>query len=251
MVREESLSDSGVMPLHRKIFNANFWNDKSGPLGGPFTYSPENYTSWPLPFGGENNYYLGYSVEKACKGMEPIPFEDRPQQAFVLAKELHYFYHDDYILNGADKNIRAQFYTRFKREHNVTFIAQMQRHDVPTNIPEPSGVDRIPWMPRRDFQRLLANSRVLLGVGHPRISPTPYEALCLGVPFINPIHWWEHHRPEDDNHWGTQHDALMLQRLGEPYVYHVHKGNVTAMERALKKAMSTPIDRSVVFKNGQ
>ncbi len=43
----------------------------------------------------------------------------------------------------------------------------------------------------------------------------------------------------------------MLQRLGEPYVYHVHKGNVTALERALKKAMSTPIDRSVVFKNGQ
>ncbi|KAF8290534.1 hypothetical protein DL93DRAFT_1086859 [Clavulina sp. PMI_390] len=40
---------------------------------------------------------------------------------------------------------------------------------------------------RPDFMREIARSVALLGVGRPAISPTPYQALCLGVPFINPI----------------------------------------------------------------
>lgn len=28
------------------------------------------------------------------------------------------------------------------------------------------------------------------GIGLPLVSPTPYEALCMGIPFINPIINW-------------------------------------------------------------
>ena len=38
-----------------------------------------------------------------------------------------------------------------------------------------------------DFMMEVAKSKVMLGIGSPRWSPSPYYALCLGVPFINPV----------------------------------------------------------------
>ena len=38
-----------------------------------------------------------------------------------------------------------------------------------------------------DFMMEVAKSKVMLGIGSPWWSPSPYYALCLGVPFINPV----------------------------------------------------------------
>ncbi len=38
-----------------------------------------------------------------------------------------------------------------------------------------------------EFMQQVGMSRVMVGVGGPWWSPSPYNALCQGVPFINPV----------------------------------------------------------------
>lgn len=98
-------------------------------------------------------------------------------------------------------------------------------------------------MARPAFQKVVASSRVLLGIGSPGLSPTPYEALCLGVPFINPVKTWDKKDPENKSKWKAQHDGLLYAGVDEPYVYHVKVGDRQGFERAIVKAMETPIQR--------
>ena len=94
-------------------------------------------------------------------------------------------------------------------------------------------------------------------------SPTPYDALCLGVPFINPIvevshlvqvplpiSWclilylkWDHDNPGDRSKWYTQHEPL--SKLGSPYVYNVFKNDTEGFVRAIEAALENPIERFV------
>ncbi len=72
-------------------------------------------------------------------------------------------------------------------------------------------------------------------------SPTPYEALCLGVPFINPILHWDENHPEDREGWDSMHGLLKL--LDPPYVYNVKRGDREGFAKAIKSAIEHPIDR--------
>lgn len=40
------------------------------------------------------------------------------------------------------------------------------------------NVENLGRLPREQFHSAVAHSKVVLGVGSPRLSPTPYEALC-------------------------------------------------------------------------
>ncbi|KAG8999542.1 hypothetical protein FRB90_012049 [Tulasnella sp. 427] len=101
-------------------------------------------------------------------------------------------------------------------------------------------------MDRVAFQHTIAGSKVVLGIGRPALSPTPYEALCLGVPFINVVQGWDRADPENRAKWYTsQHDAIMGLDLGEPYVYHVRVGDREALKRAVRLALETPIPRYI------
>ena len=98
-------------------------------------------------------------------------------------------------------------------ELDMTFVASIKIDTMPdgSKVPTslPSGVTSLPQLGPDEFVDELAKSRVLVGVGNPRTcvassicrrksrtdtvhatvhrSPTPYEALCMGVPFINPV----------------------------------------------------------------
>lgn len=65
------------------------------------------------------------------------------------------------------------------------------------------------------------------------------------MPFIHPIIHWDPKNPDNKNEWRGQHDALIHYGLDEPYVYHVKVGDRVALEKAIKKAMQTPIPRFV------
>ncbi|KAJ7822667.1 hypothetical protein B0H14DRAFT_2828284 [Mycena olivaceomarginata] len=67
-------------------------------------------------------------------------------------------------------------------------------------------------MGRARFYEALARSWVLVGMGAPSTSPTPYDALCLG---------WDPAHPDDRARWAAQHEAL--KHLGPPRVYNVFK----------------------------
>lgn len=86
-----------------------------------------------------------------------------------------------------------------------------------------------------------------------------YDALCMGVPFINPIKKWKEEEPFNREHWELQHDAL--RDLDAPYVYHVvsvtemrglantdtpqFKGNETMLRDAVEQAVNNPIGRFI------
>lgn len=123
----------------------------------------------------------------------------------------------------------------------MTFVGTFAKHrdyDSP-----PPGIVQLPRMDRATFQNQVARSRVVLGVGTPLLSPTPWEALCLGVPFINPVKGWSASKPEDRTRWWAQQDGVWWSGLDEPYVYHVKVGDRAGFERAIRKAMDTPIER--------
>jgi hypothetical protein len=92
-----------------------------------------------------------------------------------------------------------------------------------------------------------------------RRSPTPYDALCLGVPYINPIldviyftslrylstklHFqWDKNDPTNRDKWSGQQG--MLKDFDPPYVYNVFRGDKEGFIKAIKDALANPIERS-------
>lgn len=76
-------------------------------------------------------------------------------------------------------------------------------------------------------------------------SPTPYEALCLGTPFINPIHSWDPSDPSNRLSWSAQHELLKFE--DPPYVYNVKKGDLEGFVDAVRRAVENPLgDRWVL-----
>jgi hypothetical protein len=47
---------------------------------------------------------------------------------------------------------------------------------------EAAGLKNLGQLGKIDFYKELARSFVLIGVGRPKISPSPWDALCMGVP---------------------------------------------------------------------
>lgn len=77
-------------------------------------------------------------------------------------------------------------------------------------------------------------------IGSPNYSsPTPYEALCLGTPFINPIHSWDPLDPSNRLSWSAQHELLKFE--DPPYVYNVKKGDLEGFVDAVRRAVENPL----------
>ncbi|KAG8909506.1 hypothetical protein FRC01_006897 [Tulasnella sp. 417] len=235
-----------------KLFHPNWWNYPVEPLRGPFTLSPEPYEFWPAGSNSaKENFYLGYTVEPSCMETPYVPHAERPLQAYIFGKDLRYFMHKDYILWGEERGMEGSmqddFYLDFSQKENVTFLAgRFNFEGALGNYTEtPRGITHHEKLPRTEFQKVVAESRVLIGLGHPMLSPTPYEALCLGIPFINPVRRGDKNDLTNKMAWTGQHDALIYEGLDEPYVYHVELGDREGLRAALRKAMTTPIERYI------
>lgn len=213
-------------------------------LGAPFTFSPEDFGRWPGISDGTNNTYLGYNLEKTCLQTPYVPFKQRPRQGYVLAKSATLFRRKDYILRAGipEDQLESVFYETLAIEADLAFVGHFDRAAAP-DLQPPSGIINLAEMPSFDRPGTIAQSRVLVGLGSPRMTPDPWEALCLGVPFINPVRRWDRNNPKDRSKWESQHDALIHYGLDEPYVYHVKVGDEEALKKAIIKAMETPIDR--------
>lgn len=228
----------------------HFWNGPLGPLGRPFTVSPEPYHLWNTYSEEEGqNYYIGYSVERTCMKTPYIPASERPRQAYILAKSLSYFQRPDYLLSDPSGNnathLTDDFYAQLGEEIGMTWVGSFKLDAKPAGALPPPGVVQLDKLDRPAFQRKLAESGLVLGIGRPALSPTPYEALCLGVPFVNTIQGWDQNDPENRTKWYGQHDALLHMDMGEPYVYHVKMRDREGLKRAVKLALTTPILRCV------
>ncbi|KAJ7464576.1 hypothetical protein FB451DRAFT_1042352 [Mycena latifolia] len=231
--RKTAQNPTGI-PAH-KMLSFYFWPFPNHPLGAKWVLSPEPYALEPNT--NKNTTYLGYSVEHACALTDFVPAEARPNQAWILAKQLSYLSPDklppwtteDYDVAA---NLTGVHYAL------GAGLADGETHPPP-GLQTPEAYENHGKMEKGAFMRRLAQSRVLIGVGNPIVSPTPWDALCLGVPFVNPLDRWDENNPEDASHWHGQHAFLSM--LGKPYVYNVRRGDHAGFVQAIWEAISNPI----------
>ncbi|KAK7024999.1 hypothetical protein R3P38DRAFT_3533140 [Favolaschia claudopus] len=235
-----------------KLLTQHFWADGANinPLGAQWTLSPEDYRP------RRNTTYLGYSVEPQCTKYPFIPHSQRGQekapQVYILAKYLKFFNPalrpawTPEIFDAAANETGARFLmaARHLPEESDEQRAR-SRNGVAKSIEntlEGRLDEEVPT--QKEFYGMLGRSVALVGMGNPMLSPTPYDALCLGVPFINPILNWDRTNPSDRSRWRTQHDGL--KDLSPPYVYNVRIGDQKGFTRAIRQATENPIERYVL-----
>lgn len=120
-----------------------------------------------------------------------------------MAKRLYFF------SPSPDRAWDLDFYDDAAQATGAQFIVGANSfvppHEGTKPIPQlPASLKNVGLLPQADFYDAVSRSRVLVGVGLPLMfellyslcgttidrlcrSPTPYDALCLGVPFINPV----------------------------------------------------------------
>ncbi|KAJ7648992.1 hypothetical protein DFH06DRAFT_1208710 [Mycena polygramma] len=242
-----------------KLFAFTFWGSlrRSGKWLPPI---PE--TSWSFnPLGREWNlvpyrmpeghFFIGYHYQ-GCQSMDYVPFANRPNQIVILAKKSEYFYNRLLSLNP------STFYTRLKNATGYELIANAAVED---GYPIPEGLTNVGLLPSAEYDWQLANTKALLGIGKPQISPTPYASLCRGVPVVLPYRSSSDSPPPpstcpacpgpeeycgfyDDTH---QHGPAAA--LGEPWIYTYDVAGVGSTEeqeeeviRTIQRAVRTEIE---------
>lgn len=74
-------------------------------------------------------------------------------------------------------------------EFGIQVVAGLSDDDpVTAKAVEDIGLENLGKLGVIDFYEQLSKSFVLLGVGRPRISPSPWDALCMGVPVSNQLY---------------------------------------------------------------
>ncbi|BEI87253.1 hypothetical protein CcaverHIS002_0705990 [Cutaneotrichosporon cavernicola] len=216
-----------------KSFQFWFFVETDHPLGGHWILAPENYDMW---YRNVNHTYIGYSIEHRC---EQFPkFEHREHRGLVLAKTLSYFEEKTNgffnILRKAREGVRPHS----EGGNDVNFDLVTTAGAKGDHI-EVLGIDSLGRMNQTEWTEVLARSKLLLGIGRPIVSPSPYYALCMGVPFIQPVSNWDKNYPEDRTKWQTQ--QMGIRMIEEPYVYHVKVGDEDGLRAAMQRAIDNPI----------
>ncbi|KAJ7681199.1 hypothetical protein B0H17DRAFT_1170194 [Mycena rosella] len=155
-----------------------------------------------------------------CLSRPFVPHDQRakPPRAYVLAKKLEYF--------SPEKNAwKNNFYDDVAAETGAQFLAGAWQTTPDSESPKlPKSV--------KNFYQALAE------------SPTPYDALCFGVPYINPILQWDKKDPTNRQKWTTQQG--LLKHLDPPYVYNLLKGDKEGFLKAIKDALAHPIESYIL-----
>ncbi|KAJ6485575.1 hypothetical protein C8R45DRAFT_997083 [Mycena sanguinolenta] len=213
-----------------KLFAFHFWSGHVHPLSPKWTFSPEDY---------KTNNYLGYSIEPQCSRHPFVPHSERPRQVYILAKFLKFF-------NPKERAWAPELFDAAANEAGVSFVMSSRNSSETKLTPgdlSPS-IENIGPVSQDEFYNVLSRSVALVGVGNPIISPTPYDALCLGIPFVNPIFSWDKQDPTNRTRWETQHNYL--KELSAPYVYNVFVGDHDGFVNAIKSAVDNPIESYVL-----
>ncbi|KLT39212.1 hypothetical protein CC85DRAFT_288771 [Cutaneotrichosporon oleaginosum] len=225
-----------------KFFRFSFFpNGLSTIVGQRWSAIAEPEWKKPTDQGWRNMTYLGYAIPD--EDPEIIPFHDRPMRAYILSKRVQYFY-DVYgkPMIGRDQITRA--YHELRQEFpTFEFVGAFiddrskEQHEAlgPMEIPE--GVRNLGKLGPEAWAHEVSNSRAMVGIGFPVSSPSPYQALARGVPFINPHRINEGHDPNDPYTWFiSQHEFLRI--LSPPEVYQYPEYDYDAFVDAIRQAMT-------------
>ncbi|KAJ7333307.1 hypothetical protein DFH08DRAFT_785672 [Mycena albidolilacea] len=182
----------------------SFTRQADHPLGPKWTLDPEPH----LPYAPDDSAYLGSSVQPSCTQQPFIPPAQRPPPPSLPAPRA------------------GSRYTTTPRRRTTSPRRSAPGEDADAAAALPAGVANLGAMGPARFYAALARSWVLVGMGTPSTSPTPYDALGLGVPFINLILTDPAHL-DDRARWAAQHEVL--KHLGPPHVSNVFKDDADGL----------------------
>ncbi|KAJ7651985.1 hypothetical protein DFH06DRAFT_538320 [Mycena polygramma] len=211
----------------------------ASPLGFAWTLTGEVFPR------GET--FVGFSVERSCRDIPYVEPTERLDRAFILANLETYFY------GPRHNNWPPKYFEDSGAETGVQFVASLDPEDARlASYPEiegehhvPSNLVEIGWLPPSRVLEEISKSRLFIGLWDPREQPVVYEALCLGVPFLNPIRYWDANNPNDTSKWVTQ--ITGLSDLGPPYAYNVFWHDYEGFKKAVADAMAHPIERFIIL----
>lgn len=154
----------------------------------------------------------------------------------ILAKRAVYF---DGVGDGKLKPEVWPEVIEAMKENGQTFWTVAKEED---GLTVPDGIVKYEHMTKPVYGKMVSAAKAMLAIGKPMISPSPYTALCRGVPVLIP-YWGKKPTGPDDwqtygPHWSQHGPAIAI---GEPYTYAYNLTDPQDMIRQLKKAVSTPI----------
>jgi hypothetical protein len=132
-------------------------------------------------------------MEPDAAQINVIPWNERPYRAYVLGKHVTFFYKDrahvawefDFYKRALEQLRKRwpsfEFVSSFKDERSE----EDQKKEGPLPIPE--GIRNLSHLNATQFDHELSISRMLVGIGWPTASPSPYRAFARGVPFLSPV----------------------------------------------------------------
>ena len=145
----------GIPPW--KAFSFEFFPGPKNPLGLKWTLSPENYTAEGLA----KTTYLGYSIEENCRRHRFVPHHERENQAWILAKYLHYF------TPGFKAAWSRADFDAATAATGIKFAMASQKSDHKEAPVLPSTYVNYGRIDQSMFMEHLSKSRVLIGMSNP------------------------------------------------------------------------------------
>ncbi|KAF5349218.1 hypothetical protein D9756_009331 [Leucocoprinus leucothites] len=235
-----------------KLFEWSYWpnyrlGDSNCPMKGKWLLSANPDYAF-TDFDSSPIQYIGYSTEDTCTSIPIVPLEQRKNQVWMLMKQLIYVYHNKFPWNRTyfplvHEKLGIDFVGGWLLDKDYLGWGKDIQEEMLNIEDHDDGVFNLGMQPANEFLDQVRSSKLMIGMANPHWSPSPIDALCLGVPFLNPISSWKEGDPWNKSHWDTQHPTLV--EYDRPYVYHVHAKNFTGFLEAIESAMTTPIGRFI------
>lgn len=138
-----------------------------------------------------DNTYLGYALEAGSE-QTAIPFEERPHRVWLLAKYVWFFYEwmgykvweEDFYQRATDE--LRQRWPDFEIVGGLIDNRNAEQIEKQGEFKIPKGIVNLGKLNATQFDEELSKSRLLLGIGRPATSPSPYRALAR-VSFHSPL----------------------------------------------------------------
>lgn len=172
-----------------------------------------------------------------CDDIPVLPQEARQDAILLLAKKTSYF--------TRPEAWPLEIYAAIANATGLDLISSAL-DETADGTGLPTGVIPHERMGRQEYEEFIGEMRLLLGVGNPGTSPSPYNALCQGVPVVLP---YSSPTPTPDgwdlfNSTLVQHGPAAL--LGEPYVYSLSRtASIDEAVATINRAATRSIDRFV------
>ncbi|WOO84262.1 uncharacterized protein LOC62_05G007782 [Vanrija pseudolonga] len=187
--------------------------------------------------------FLGYELEPSAEETTFTDPNTRPYRVWIMAKYAKYFQPNDQQVYDLAFYDRA-FEELSKEFPGLEFVGGWKDErstEDQEKYPMPKHVKNLGVLNATRFEDEFAQARLMLGMGTPTLSPSPYRALAKAVAFGHP-----HKIKEGGTEWPfMQHDSMA--KVPEPYVYQIEAYNYDSFVGAIRKALQSPPTRPLRF----